>query len=844
MRIEELYLAGFGRFHNKRITLQDGLNLIFGENEAGKTTLQHFIMGMLYGFFVPTARRKTYTEDYERYKPWNSDAIYGGTLVCQKDGRRYRIQRNFLKERESVLIFDADSGEDISDQFPYDPVTRLRDPGPQLCGVSRSVFCNTANVAQLQISPAGDFSAAWEDQILSLTETADSSLSLQKVCAILDQKAEAIGSPKRKKTPYGQAAERLEQLELERQETEASEQSRQQLRHRIAELEKSKAALEQQLQQAEYSKYKEDYEKAQGIGQRIRELQALLEQQAPAEDPDTLQQKIGACQQAKQMLAREEQNFSKWDSRLQALNRRYLNQPIRMQDVSVLDRCLLLAKNSMLSEETQKLRDQLQEKQQEFISIPPLNSNEALEALVEYEGWQEDLEARSISGKWIVLIVGLLCLASGAALGWLLDPFFYIGAAIGLILMICSFFLSSKRKEAEEAAEEQALILQKFNMETYEQLKAHCESLENQEERRMELMTEIQLLALRLQKASEENPKRREELDHYAARLTRNPDAKWSLELEQQVKAARELCLEFADMSAKHNEEYRQLAIQRQEVEAMEEELSAVLKRLGADGFSDEQLQKLREQRRQREQAATELELQQKLLEECLDGQTMEQLAEKAQGFCTEEPGDPALSDFNYKAVLQELAQLQGQLSTMEQLQRPAGEIREEMRALRATMKDYQQSLDAIALAKERLLQVSGEIRRDLTPLLGQRLSNIVEKLTDGKYHKVLLSRDLHIRLEDPVSAHLVPVTALSSGTMDLIYLAMRMELLQQLSTDTVLPLLLDDSFVLLDDSRTARLLTYLARNRQGQVLLLSCHSREETILKAQQIPYHRISLS
>ena len=58
MKIEELYLAGFGRFSNKRIVLQDGLNLIFGENEAGKTTLQHFIVGMLYGFSYPQPEEK------------------------------------------------------------------------------------------------------------------------------------------------------------------------------------------------------------------------------------------------------------------------------------------------------------------------------------------------------------------------------------------------------------------------------------------------------------------------------------------------------------------------------------------------------------------------------------------------------------------------------------------------------------------------------------------------------------------------------------------------------------------------------------------------------------------
>ena len=168
----------------------------------------------------------------------------------------------------------------------------------------------------------------------------------------------------------------------------------------------------------------------------------------------------------------------------------------------------------------------------------------------------------------------------------------------------------------------------------------------------------------------------------------------------------------------------------------------------------------------------------------------------------------------------------------------------EEQQALQDSCRQYQKTLDAIALAKERLQKVSGEIRKDLTPQLGERLSRITARLTDGKYTKVLLSRDLHIRLEEPKNHQLVPLTALSRGTMDLIYLAMRMELLQVLSTDTILPLLLDDSFVQLDDSRTSNLLNYLVRNRQGQVLLLTCHSREESILKAQAVPYHRITLA
>lgn len=844
MKIEELYLTGFGRFSNKRIVLQEGLNLFYGENEAGKTTLQQFIVGMLYGFFVPSARRKTYTEEYARYEPWNTAAVYGGTLICSKNGRRYRIQRIFQKERESVLIFDADTGEDISAQFPYDPVTRLREPGQTLTGVSRSVFCNTANVAQLEITPQESFAAAWEDQILSLTETADTTLSLQNVCAALDQKAEAIGSPKRKKTPYGQASERLEQLEQELKDAQAAEHSHSQLRQRILELEQEKNRQEQQIQQAQQTKLQEQLEKASAIRKRIARLEELLAQQEPAEDPDLLQQRIGACQQARQSLTRDEQGFTKWEGRLKELNLRYLAQPIRMQDVTVLDRCLLLAKHSMYSAETEQLREELQQKQQEFINIPPISSNDAWEALVEYEGWQEDLDKRSFGGKWIVLVAGALLSVFGGILGWNLDPFFYFAAVLGLVLMLCSFFINSRRRETEEAEQEQAHILQRFHMDSYEQLKAHCQTLQQREDRRRELMNEIQLLTLRMQKLSEENPKRKEQLDQYAVRLCRDPKAVWTLETERQVKYARDLCLEFAEMAAQRAEEYEKLDQHRKDVEAMEQELSKTLSAFGEEGLTEAVTQHLRELRKERDQAEMELQMQKKLLAECLGNLTFEELEAKLRlAGKTENESSGSCQTGDYKEVLQELAQLQGQLSTLEQLQRSCGEIQEEQRAVQEICQGYQLQLDAIQLAKEKILQVSGGIRKDLTPLIAERLGKALSRITDGEYTKVLLSRDLHIRLEDPKNGQLVPVTALSRGTMDLIYLAMRMELLQVLSSDNVLPLILDDSFVQMDDGRCANLLKELAQNRKGQILLLTCHSREETILRKQNISYNRIPL-
>lgn len=49
MQIRELILKNYGKFHNRQIELEDGINLIYGENESGKSTIHTFIKGMLFG---------------------------------------------------------------------------------------------------------------------------------------------------------------------------------------------------------------------------------------------------------------------------------------------------------------------------------------------------------------------------------------------------------------------------------------------------------------------------------------------------------------------------------------------------------------------------------------------------------------------------------------------------------------------------------------------------------------------------------------------------------------------------------------------------------------------------
>ena len=49
MKIRELIIKNFGKFSNQDILLDDGINILYGENESGKSTLHAFIRGMLFG---------------------------------------------------------------------------------------------------------------------------------------------------------------------------------------------------------------------------------------------------------------------------------------------------------------------------------------------------------------------------------------------------------------------------------------------------------------------------------------------------------------------------------------------------------------------------------------------------------------------------------------------------------------------------------------------------------------------------------------------------------------------------------------------------------------------------
>lgn len=117
MRIDKLYLQDFGQFHNKDVTLQPGINVIYGANEAGKSTMKDFIVDMIYG--IDKTKSGAEFSHYDQKKPINGES-FSGAMEVTTDTNRYFIQRNFDEQNKSTVVRDIVTGGEVSLNAPHD----------------------------------------------------------------------------------------------------------------------------------------------------------------------------------------------------------------------------------------------------------------------------------------------------------------------------------------------------------------------------------------------------------------------------------------------------------------------------------------------------------------------------------------------------------------------------------------------------------------------------------------------------------------------------------------------------------------------------------------------------
>lgn len=916
LEITRLELVGFGKFRERTIDLTSGLNLIEGPNEAGKSTIQSFITGMFYGFFQPGTKRRSYTPHRDKYRPWDQGS-YRGVLVCKNEERSWRIERCFDKDNETVNVYDDQTGDDLTLDFPYNPVTRQPQVGEKLLGLSKTAFNNTANIAQMtcaSVSREADFSAEVNDKLLSVMKTAEASLSLSAVIHELDSRIEQIGSPKKSKTPYGQACQLKKELEEELEESGKNQKDYQQLCTQIdrlaeqtAQLQKEKELLETQIRQSAAKELGGRYLKAQNLRTRIERIEKEYEkyaiyQSVDLQEIDQTQKRMAAKAQINRTMEKYRRASQEVEHRIQELNTLYRTLEVSEASEEVLEQFESIYERYLtLGQMGQEIKEMMIRQRNIAFHRSRLNPMDEAKLREDIQTWrqlqQQKQEKENASHKVpmpaiVLLVLGVLLILGGGLCAILKEELLAVGigcATVGVLLVLSGgvFWMLRRKNTAAHALEKiesmQQDILRAYQLSDEEQAKTAATALDTEQAvlQLEEMLGRIQVNNYKIEQFEQQEQQigqeiaakqsvadnLREQICRYLTQLTGReiPPEELAADkvpfksLRESVNQARRLRTEMQRLTLQQQQTQQEEENCRMQIEQINRSIQQVVAACEAAGAKDaEDLERCKQGKRRWDEISMELKMQKELLAQTLGRYSFEEIEENIKNQRAVGEGDISADRQQIHQQLQgvneqlaelarQTAELEGLRKGREESHRPIGQIQAQIADVEESCQNFQFELDALQLAKQKLLSLSGQLHRDFAPQLNARISKALERITGSRYTRAVIDQTLGIRLEDRQTHQLVEVSALSNGMADLVYLVMRLELLELLCSQggerVQVPIILDDSFTQLDDERTARLLGYLLEQPSVQILLFSCHRRERAMLEQAKIPYHLVSL-
>ena len=196
MKINEIKINSYGKLKNKEIKLKNNINIIYGKNESGKSTLLKFILNIFYG----TSKNKKGKEisDFEKYKPWDSEE-FSGKLSYELDNKeRYEIFREFNKK--NPIIYN-EKGEDITKEFNID-----KNKGSEFfyeqTQINEEMFLATSVSIQQEVKIGKNEQSMLVQKISNLLGTGEDNISYKKAIEKINKKQlEEVGTERSKEKP-------------------------------------------------------------------------------------------------------------------------------------------------------------------------------------------------------------------------------------------------------------------------------------------------------------------------------------------------------------------------------------------------------------------------------------------------------------------------------------------------------------------------------------------------------------------------------------------------------------------------------------------------------------------
>lgn len=208
MKINNLKINAYGNIENKDINLKQGINIIQGKNESGKSTLLNYIISSFYG--ISKNKDGRVLSDYDRYKPWNNSEFSGRIDYELDDGNKYEIFRDFNKKNPKIY---NDKLEDITNKFEVDKKDGSKFFFEQT-GVDKQMYLSTVVSPQEEVRLKDKDQNILIQKIANLAGTGEDNVSYKKAIEKMQEKIrDEIGTNKTTQKPINIVEKQIKEIE-------------------------------------------------------------------------------------------------------------------------------------------------------------------------------------------------------------------------------------------------------------------------------------------------------------------------------------------------------------------------------------------------------------------------------------------------------------------------------------------------------------------------------------------------------------------------------------------------------------------------------------------------------
>lgn len=249
MKIKRLYIKSFGSLADRELSLSDGINVIFGNNETGKSTFLSFFRFIFFGAKKQRGKELSFRD---KYMPWDGSDM-SGEIEFSMNGADYSLSRTVSASgrKKSAVLINKTTGDTLD--IDGDEI------GKELFGISEQAFLKTLFLGAegAQITSDGEILT----KISNVAKSGDDKVSYQTICDSINNSVAELSSPRRAKAVIPSLEKKILSLTEKKRCAEEALAQKQSLNERLAVVEASlEKALKKKAELAEKAELSRKYE--------------------------------------------------------------------------------------------------------------------------------------------------------------------------------------------------------------------------------------------------------------------------------------------------------------------------------------------------------------------------------------------------------------------------------------------------------------------------------------------------------------------------------------------------------------------------------------------------------